>query len=128
MKSEAQIQDELTLVAAYRGERLWRNNSGAGTIQQSGSFVRWGLGNTSSVVNERFKSADLVGIRAVIITPDMVGKVIGQFYTRECKPEGWKYHGTPEEEAQARWLNVVRAMGGDAAFHNGADLTLPAVK
>jgi len=127
MRSEAQIQDELTLAAAYRGERLWRNNSGAGEIKASGSYVRWGLGNISRTVNERFKSADLVGLRSVVITPDMVGRTIGMFYARECKAEGWEYTGTPDEQAQARWLLLVKNMGGDAAFHNGVDLPVPSV-
>ncbi len=118
MKSEAEVQSGVRLEAAQKGIRLWRNNSGAGKLE-NGNFIRWGLCNESAAVNSRMKSADLIGIRAVKITPDMVGRVVGIFVARECKPEGWTYSGDDTEEAQLRFLHLIRDMGGDAGFATG---------
>lgn len=70
-------------------------------------------------MNKVIKSADLIGIRPVLITPGHVGLVIGQFVSREIKPTGWKYTGKAREEAQLRWAELVAACGGDAAFATG---------
>lgn len=105
--SEAAVQQVVRLEAAQKGVVLWRNNSGA--LQDAeGRWVRYGLCNDSKALNTRFKSADLIGIRAG-----------GQFVAREIKAPGWRYTGTPREEAQLRWLELVRAYGGDAAFATG---------
>jgi len=81
--------------------------------------VRFGLGNESSALNARFKSSDLIGWRPVLITPDMVGKIIAQFMARECKYEGWTYHGSEREKAQKAFIDLVVAEGGDACFATG---------
>lgn len=105
--SEAGAQQALRLEAAEKGILLWRNNSGA--LQDAeGRWVRYGLCNDSKQLNERYKSADLIGIRPG-----------GQFVAREIKAPGWRYTGTPREEAQQRWLEMVRAAGGDAQFATG---------
>jgi hypothetical protein len=111
--SESAVKAKIRLEAANKGLRLWRNNCGAVTTD-TGSFVRFGLANESAAVNSRLKSADLIGIRPVVITPDMVGKLIGQFISVEVKREGWQYSGTEEEEAQVRWMQLIRDFGGDA--------------
>lgn len=116
--SESGVQSLVRLEAARAGIFAWRNNIGAGTLD-NGSFVRWGLANESPAVNERLKSADLIGIRKRMIAPHDVGTVIGQFWSRECKPPGWKYTGTPREKAQLRWKLLIQQNGGDAAFANG---------
>lgn len=119
--SESNVQARIRLEAANRGVRLWRNNNGAGTLR-NGSHIRWGLANDSAAYNKVLKSADLIGIRAVVITPDMVGKTIGQFVSMECKPEGWKPSGKEElerYEAQMRWCNLINSMGGFAAIVDG---------
>jgi hypothetical protein len=113
--SETNVQARVRLEAAKLGIRLWRNNSGAGKLE-NGSFVRWGLCNESAAVNSRLKSSDLIGIRAIVITPDMVGKTLGVFVARECKREGWTYDGSEEEEAQYRFITLINSMGGDACF------------
>ena len=118
MKSEAEVQSIVRLEAARKGIRLYRNNVGAGKLE-NGAFIRWGLANDSAAVNDRLKSSDLIGIRAVQITPDMVGKTIGVFVCRECKREGWVYTGNDEEEAQLRFLHLIRDLGGDAGFATG---------
>ena len=82
---------------------------------ERGVPIRFGLANTSKAVNGELKSGDLIGIRPVLITPDMVGKVIGQFVSRECKESHWKYNPRDTRDvAQGRWAALVNSLGGDA--------------
>jgi hypothetical protein len=113
--SEAAVQAKVRLEASAKGMRLFRNNVGAGYLQD-GSFLRWGLANDSDKANKAFKSADLIGIRPVTITKDMVGGIIGQFVSREVKAQNWKYKGDARELAQVRWAELIISMGGDASF------------
>jgi len=117
-ESEAAIQTRIRLEASRNGVRLWRNNVG-GTYTEEGSFLRYGLANDSKQMNDHIKSHDLIGIRPVLIEPHHVGKVIGQFVSREVKAAGWRYRGTEREEAQLRWAELIASMGGDACFANG---------
>lgn len=116
---EALVQAQIRLEASRVGARLWRNNVGAGTVQETGSFVRWGLCNDSKTVNSKIKSADLIGIKPVIVTADMIGTTIGQFVSREIKRPGWKYRGDAHEQAQLRWAEIIYGLGGDAAIVTG---------
>jgi hypothetical protein len=118
MKSEREVQDVVRMEASRCGFRIWRNNLGAVTTQ-SGSFIRFGLANDSSAMNAKLKSSDLIGIKPVTITQEMVGSVVGVFLSREIKREGWKYKATPEETAQLAWINLINSMGGDACFATG---------
>ncbi|MDB4312083.1 hypothetical protein N9937_01505 [bacterium] len=116
-RSEAANSTLVRLRASREGGRLWRNNVGAGKIDD-GSFLRWGLANDSRELNAKVKSSDLIGLRPVLITTDMVGSVIGQFVAREVKRSSWKYRGTDREQAQLKFLEIVAGMGGDACFIN----------
>jgi hypothetical protein len=117
-ESEAAIQTRIRLEASRNGVRLWRNNVGAGYMED-GSFLRFGLANDSKQMNDYIKSHDLIGIRPVLIEPHHVGKIIGQFVSREVKAAGWRYRGTKREEAQLRWAILIASLGGDACFANG---------
>ena len=116
--SEAGVQSLIRLEASEKGCRLWRNNVGA-SYTPEGSFIRYGLANDSSGVNKQIKSADLIGIRPVKITQEMVGWTIGQFLSREVKAVGWRYTGTEREQAQLAWAELIMSMGGDACFAVG---------
>ena len=116
--SEAAVQAAVRLEAARKGVRLFRNNVGV-LMDATGRPVRYGLANESKQVNDVCKSADLIGWRPVLIGPQHVGQIIGQFVSRECKRPGWHYTGNEHEQAQLAWAQLVAAGGGDAAFCAG---------
>jgi hypothetical protein len=103
-QNENAVLDAARLNASLAGVRSWRNNVGAGTLE-NGNFIRWGLANESKVQNETLKSSDLIGITEA-----------GRFWARECKAPGWVYRGTPREVAQLNFINLINSLGGDAAF------------
>ena len=120
--SEAQVQADIRLAAAQEGVMLWRNNSGA-LPDQNGRTVRFGLGNDSKAVNEQFKSPDLVGIRPLLITQEMVGQYVGQFISLECKDPTFRGPaGDTRAEAQARWNALVTRWYGVAGFASNVQM------
>jgi len=112
MKAETTLMQKIQLKASELGWRLFRNNVGLGwtgrpvpvkgtnhVLLQNAKRIRFGLAIGSS---------DLVGIRPVKITADMVGTTIGQFVAREIKtPKG---HATSE---QIDFVLMVNRLGGD---------------
>lgn len=116
--SEAWAQTEVRLEASELGGRLWRNNVGV-LKNEKGVPVRYGLANDSAQLNKVCKSSDLVGVMPVLITPEMVGTVIGRFTCREVKVPSWSYTGQGREPAQLEYMRVVNALGGDAKFATG---------
>lgn len=117
--SEARQQSLVRLDAARHGVWLTRNNVGA-LMDKSGRPVRYGLVNETKAQNTAIKSSDLVGIRSILIGPELVGRTIGQFCARECKHEGWQYTGNEHEQAQLAFINFINSKGGDASFATGA--------
>jgi hypothetical protein len=115
-QSEAAVQAQVRLEASRKGLRLWRNNVGAFHDPETRTFVRFGLANDSEALNRVLKSGDLIGIRPRVVQPGDVGRLVGQFVSREVKRGGWRYTGSPREVAQLNWVNLVNSMGGDAAF------------
>jgi hypothetical protein len=113
--SEAAGQQRIRLTAPTHGVRLWRNNVGA-CVDERGNHIRYGLANESTAMNRKLKSADLIGITPVTITPAMVGAVLGVFTSIECKRPGWKYKANAREQAQLSWAELILSMGGFAQF------------
>ena len=96
---ELAIQNAIRLGHGSGPARLWRNNTGALKDAQ-GRLVRYGLCPGSS---------DLIGLRQVTITPDMVGQTLAVFTAIEVKsPTG---RPTPAQQA---FLEHIRAAGGRA--------------
>ena len=98
--SEHEIQQRIRLACGRGPVRLWRNNTGA-LVDQQGRFVRFGLCRGSS---------DLIGLRSLVLTPELVGQRIAQFAALEVKtPLGVV---SPEQRA---FLELVEQLGGVAA-------------
>lgn len=110
-EAERNVLNQVRLSTGLTGGLLWRNNSGA-FQDSSGRWVRYGLGNDSKRVNDRFKSPDLVGTTPVKIG----GRVVGVFTAVETKAPGWSFKGQPRETAQQNFLNAIKARGGIATF------------
>jgi len=98
--SEHEIQHRIRLACGRGPVRLWRNNTGA-LVDQQGRFVRFGLCKGSS---------DLIGLRSLEITPELVGQRIAQFVALEIKTGS----GTVSPEQRA-FLRLVQGLGGVAA-------------
>jgi hypothetical protein len=98
--SEHEIQQRIRLACGRRAVRLWRNNTGA-LVDQQGRFVRFGLCKGSS---------DLIGLRSLEITPEMVGQRVAQFVALEVKTAS----GVVSSEQRA-FLRLVQQLGGVAA-------------
>lgn len=132
MTSEAAVQQHIRTQIALTGVELWRQNVGACT-DANGRVIRYGILNDSKQVNQRFKSSDLVGIRPILVTADMVGQVVGVFAAIECKASNWTYRPNDEHtQAQQRFIDLVRAAGGFAGFARSVEearviLRLPVV-
>ena len=116
--SEHEIQQRIRLACGRGPVRLWRNNTGA-LVDQQGRFVRFGLCKGSS---------DLIGLRSLEITPELVGQRIAQFVALEIKSNSGVV--SPEQRA---FLQAVQDLGGLAAVCRSvqqaqAVLTLSAVE
>ena len=98
--SEHEIQQRIRLACGRGPVRLWRNNTGA-LVDQQGRFVRFGLCKGSS---------DLIGLRSLEITPELVGLRLAQFVALEIKTA----QGVLRPEQQA-FLRLVQQLGGVAA-------------
>ena len=98
--SEHEIQQRIRLACGRGPVRLWRNNTGA-LVDQQGRFMRFGLCKGSS---------DLIGLRSLEITPEMVGQRVAQFVALEVKTAS----GVVSSEQRA-FLQLVQQLGGVAA-------------
>jgi hypothetical protein len=95
--TEQELQQAIRLKLGIGPNRLWRNNTGVLPDRQ-GRPVRFGLCPGSS---------DLIGLRSVTVTPDMVGQRLAVFAAVEVKaPKGRL------TEQQAHFLGFVEQMGG----------------
>jgi len=120
--AESSVQAQIRLLASQRGWRLFRNNVGV-MRREDGVPVRFGLANDSKQMNRQYASADLIGIRPVLILPAHVGHTLGVFTSIECKHPDWK--PSPSDEryaAQCRWRDLVLSLGGYAVITNRSDM------
>jgi len=99
--AETDIQQRIRLAVGTRSDlRLFRNNTGTLPDPRTGRPVQFGLARGS---------ADLIGWRTIIITPEMVGQRIAVFTSIEVKTTTG--HLTPAQQA---WMGTVRTAGGIA--------------
>lgn len=115
-KSESLNSNQIELAMAYQGMISQRNNNGV-AVDATGRHVRYGLMNTSKQENERFKSSDWICVTPVLITPQMVGTVLGVYTAIETKRDGWKFSENDKHTmAQHRYHELIRSVGGYAGF------------
>lgn len=111
--SEKSVQTEIQLALGSRPDiRLWRNNTGTawrGDIKKladgsllirNPAIIKYGLCRGGS---------DLIGMRTITITADMVGQNVAVFCAIEVKSS----KGTTSEE-QNNFLSAVKSMGAYA--------------
>ena len=98
--SEPEIKQRIRLARGCGAVRLWRNNTGA-LVDQQGRYVRFGLCKGSS---------DLIGLRALEITPELVGQRLAQFVALEIKTAQGVL-----SPVQRAFLRLVQELGGLAA-------------
>ena len=99
--AETTLQQQIRLALGTRTDlRLFRNNTGTLPDPRTGRPVQFGLARGS---------ADLIGLRTVTITPEMVGQQVAVFTSIEVKtPTG---RVTPDQHS---WLNMIQSLGGIA--------------
>ena len=89
--------------------RVFRNNVGLYQHPKTGNWIRYGL---------CVGSADLIGWREIVITPDMVGTKVAQFLSVECKAPK---KNIKEGSAQDAWFFAVKRAGGVALVARSVD-------
>lgn len=112
---ESDLLRRIQVAACRNGDvRLFRNNVGAawlGKVQHNmdGSVT---IHNPTRVVyGLGVGTSDLIGLRSVVITPEMVGQRVAIFAAVEVKRPGKR--GTPE---QKKFIEVVKSLGGLAGI------------
>jgi hypothetical protein len=99
--AETDIQQRIRLALGTRPDlRLFRNQVGQLPDPRTGRPVQFGLARGS---------ADLIGWRSVVITPEMVGQRVAVFTSLEIKTPSGRL--TPAQQA---WLGAVHNAGGIA--------------
>lgn len=113
---ESAVTSHVRLAAAKLNTPLWRNNCG-GCYDNTGRFIRYGLGSEAEL-----SSSDFIGIRPVLITPDMVGQVLGVFTAVEMKAEGFKFNKNDKHLLnQKNFIDIVKQYGGFAGFASSVE-------
>jgi hypothetical protein len=119
MTNEGRIQRDIMLAASAAGWTTWRTNTGQAW---TGDVSRLADGSIL-IRNPRplhaglcTGSADLIGLRPVVVTAPMVGATLAQFIALEVK--GPRGRVTAEQE---RFLAFVRSKGGLAILARSAD-------
>ncbi len=98
---ETTLQQQIRLALGTRPDaRLFRNQVGSLPDPRTGRLVTFGLARGS---------ADLIGWRTVVVTPDMVGQQLAVFTSIEVKTPTGRL-----APAQQHWLRSVASAGGIA--------------
>lgn len=110
--SEAPVVKRVMLKASQLGLRLLRNNRGFFYTLDKKRKVRAGLEATGS--------SDLIGIKTITVTEDMVGMDLGLFLAVEVKEPEWNEDKTfnEHEEDQQNFIDQMTSRGGIAFFIN----------
>ena len=99
--AETDLQQRIRLALGTQPElRIFRNQVGSLPDPRSGRLVQFGLARGS---------ADLIGWRTMVITPEMVGQRVAVFTSLEIKTPTGRIR--PEQKA---WLACVQSAGGIA--------------
>ncbi len=99
--AETNLQQQIRLALGTRPDaRLFRNQVGSLPDPRTGRLVTFGLARGS---------ADLIGWRTIVVTPDMVGRRLAVFTSIEIKTPTGRLQ--PEQQA---WINAVEGAGGIA--------------
>lgn len=116
--TESDLSKKIQELAVKFKCKLLRNNSGA-MKDKTGRHVRYGLGNISKKLWDKWKTSDQIGYTKVVITPDMVGRTVAIFTAVEVKlpdsPIDDRYR------AQEKFINQVKVDGGIAAIIKSID-------
>lgn len=113
---ESAVTSHIRLAAAKLNTPLWRNNRGA-FRDDTGRLVKYGLGSEADL-----SSSDYIGIRPVLITPDMVGQVLGVFTAVEMKAEGFKFNKNDKHLLNQKiFIDIVNQYGGFAGFASSVE-------
>jgi hypothetical protein len=99
--AETTLQQQIRLaVGTNPNARMFRNQVGSLPDPRTGRLVTFGLARGS---------ADLIGWRTVVVTPEMVGTRLAVFTSIEVKTPTGRIR--PEQQA---WLGAVHGAGGIA--------------
>lgn len=116
--SETTIQRRIQIALSDTTTRLWRNNVGAawqGRAEHVGTVVTL-YGPRRVEYGLCPGSSDLIGLRSVEITPDMVGQRVAIFCAVEVKSKT----GRPTDE-QSAFIKTVNYLGGRAGIARSED-------
>lgn len=99
--AETDLQQRIRLALGTHPElRIFRNQVGSLPDPRTGRLVQFGLARGS---------ADLIGWRTLVITPEMVGQRVAVFTSLEIKTPTGRL-----APAQRHWLHAVEGAGGIA--------------
>lgn len=99
--AETDLQQQIRLALGLRHDlRLFRNQVGSLPDPRTGRLVTFGLARGS---------ADLIGWRTIVVTPEMVGQRLAVFTSLEIKTPTGRL-----APAQRHWLHAVYQAGGIA--------------
>ena len=131
---EKTIQNQIRIDLSTKDSRVFRNHVGTGystyavTQALDAIYDPFLKKKIESILNKGFVSfgfgegsSDLIGIKSVKVTPEMVGKNIGVFCAIECKsPSG--NTSASRLEKQNKFINVINSLGGRAGFATSSEM------